>query len=369
MTASEFKAGDRVRIKVGANNLYMDYTGPGEGKVQNPNYPTLPSGSPYTVLVAVNGGVGKLFRAEDLELITATKDNKIADALKQTKKDLGLCEEFDQAVEEAKNLPLVKRLEYVARDRNEQSVFDHFLSVLNKPEYVMPEVPAKGDYVRLTMANGDVKEGEVESTEKNQEGQDYPQGFTEINLNKGIVYIFHCQQGFNYYNWANERKVVKVEHITKPVEIPEVGKWIAAVTQDGKTHTFEVTENDRSGDKVYLWNGKTSPLGNGYRPAINGSYSGCNIVSWDYVPAPVKPVETEGWWIAPSTFDPNRIQAFKTREDAVSGLGALTDANNVSEAYTKIARYSQTTGLRQYIPALLAIIKFIEQEESTTRGT
>lgn len=223
-----------------------------------------------------------------LELIPATnEDAKIEVALAQTKKDLGLCGGFDDAVEKARTMTFVDRLKHVAATEGRQDVFTHFEEILNKPEYVMPEVPKEGDYVRLTMKDGYSEEGEVKSTIEYQ-------GHVNVLVqgSKHRQWIPKTQADADYTRkWDGPRSIiVKVEKIAKPVEIPEIGKWIEATDAAGTTKVIEVNMNNHT-------NSKTTWIGNG-ESAFDGFYARIDdagkqsqgrrgrIVSWKYVDAP-----------------------------------------------------------------------------------
>lgn len=224
--------------------------------------------------------------------MTEFKEGDIDAALARLKKSEGLCDRFDAAVKRADNLTRLERLQFVAIDMDRGDLYNLLVKELDKPKYIVPTTPVKGEYVRLTMANGETREGEVRATGFVNNLNQYPGGYTSVNLQGDSswreYHIFHSQEGADHYDWAPDRKVVAVEKIVKPVELPEVGRWIEATDAEGTTKVIEVTINGTSLGVTRISHWWVSPNNARIDDAdlVDPSTDRGRIVSWKYVDKP-----------------------------------------------------------------------------------
>lgn len=212
------------------------------------------------------------------------EEARIDKALAVIKERYDLCYYFDDAVDRAKNLSLLDRLEFVAFEEGRMDLHTELVKELNKPTYEPPAVPDSGDYVKVTYLDGDTVEGEVGTVMRYR---DYNKvGFTGFQVGK---------------SWT---------------VIPEPG----SVYFESQPHRIAVTIKS--------------------------------------VERPVEPVEIDGYWVARRE-EHNDVAAWGSKD--FTNI-PVTTAYSLEEAYEKIKASSDVTYMRKYIPALLAIAKFFEQE-------
>jgi len=359
-----YAVGDKVTMRAGAKSLYDMELGGLTGEVKNAD--TTYASRTHTLEVKFpRDGTARLVRPEDVvpAKTGGYTDAQIDAALKTVKANGGYCREFDVAVQEAREMPLLDRLKYVADDNDRVHIYVELLDALKAaetPPYVMPKVPEVGDYVRLTMKNGKIKEGEVKNLRR----------WTDISFEPIEVSLPDGDYGYCYQkdpgNYNPMWQIIKVEQLPKPVKIPQIGKWVEAVTKDGKTHTFKVTANKYSTDstgatflRAEVKNGNdffVAPDRGYYRDETRW------IKSWEYV---AEPVEIDGYYIIWSNReDTYRAYRLVNLDSAKRDSGAWCSADDHEDAMSKIARYAATPDMQAYIPALVAITKFIALEET-----
>lgn len=187
---SKFKVGDRVKVVGKEWSAFAGVT----GVVTEEDTTGRPFIKPDKDRPDGFGRDSFFWAGSDVELVALNEDDKIEAALARTKKDLGLGSEFE--------------------------------SVLNKPEYVMPELPKTGDYVRVTYVNGDTHEAEVIGLRDSS--RICP--FYNIHFSDGrwTVVPVDAEAYKQYSKDEPHNVVVKVEHIERPIKPVEIdGYWIA----------------------------------------------------------------------------------------------------------------------------------------------
>lgn len=146
------------------------------------------------------------------------KGLEIEAALEEVKRAKKLCDEFDDAVDEAKSLPFyetdpVSALELVARRYERLDVFLQFRDTLS---FEPIEAPNVGDYVRLTMADGSTREGEVTRTRRSNLS---PEICVEVDRSRRAwIPLTQGQKSRSYRN-TPRFMIVRVEHIERPRKV------------------------------------------------------------------------------------------------------------------------------------------------------
>lgn len=146
------------------------------------------------------------------------KDLEIEAALEEVKRTKMLCDEFDNAVDEAKSLPFyatdpISALELVARRYDRLDVFLHFRETLL---FEPIEAPNVGDYVRLTMADGYTREGEVTGSYRSNTN---PEITVQLDGVTGAwIPLTQAHKSWSYRN-TPRFLIVKVEHIERPRKV------------------------------------------------------------------------------------------------------------------------------------------------------
>lgn len=146
------------------------------------------------------------------------KGLEIEAALEEVKRAKKLCDEFDNAVDEAKSLPFyetdpVSALELVARRYERLDVFLQFWDTLS---FEPIEAPSVGDYVRLTMADGSTREGEVTGSYRSNTNPEI-----RVEVDRSRLAWIPLTQGQKSRAYRNTPMflVVKVEHIERPRKV------------------------------------------------------------------------------------------------------------------------------------------------------
>ena len=212
------------------------------------------------------------------------EDARIDKALAVIRERHSLCHYFDDAVDRAKNLSLLDRLEFVAFEEGRMDLHTELVKELNKPAYEPPTVPENGDYVTVTYLNG-----------------------IEV---AGVVRRVGMYTGFTGF-WVGD--------FARWTIIPEPGSRFIEREPHNVAATIEVVKQ------------------------------------------PVEPVEIDGYWIVRG--EDTSVVAYLSEKDAAEEGGGYSTAESISSACEKIAFYSSRPAMREYIPALLAIVKFFEQEK------
>lgn len=196
----------------------------------------------------------------DLELV-APADTKpdLRAALDTLEEQEGLCVEFDRIVDIMLDDDPLVRLKYAADQEGYEYLFTRLDKILNppvKPKHVYKE----GDWVRITAGEA---RGSVERVK-------------EV-LIEGVVIRETMWYGFH-------------EIEPSAPAVPEKGRWIRATTKDGKTHEFEVTEDNDTGYSTYL----AHFPGEGYLLFLNPrngheDIPDREVIDWEYIEAPKGP--------------------------------------------------------------------------------
>lgn len=186
------------------------------------------------------------------------KDLEIDAALEEVKRAKKLCDEFDNAVAEAKSLPFyetdpVSALELVARRYERLDLFLRFTDTLL---FEPIEAPNVGDYVRLTMADGSTREGEVTMTRRVTTS---PEILVEVDRSRlAWIPLTQTQKSRGYLH-TPMFLIVKVEHIERPRKVMwPAGTFLESLPFPGVYR--RVAEDVYEGAKVVQLIGFEKPL-------------------------------------------------------------------------------------------------------------
>lgn len=344
-----FKPGDKITMKPGAKSLQGYDAGGKTGEVHDP---LVRGFKQYTLSVEFPGEYGrKLMRPEDiLPTVTTPTDDQIRAALATVKRENNYCEEFDCAVKEAENLDFLGRLKAVAVEKDRLDIYHQLLTAL-KPE---PEPEYKeGDRVHYTVNNIDFVQALIDGKWVYEYNPRSPDCISHDYDRKPFPHP--------------DRKIINTVNLkpgrefTVP-DVPEIGKWIEATYVDGHTDTFKVTRAAKFDAYAIIYGGQNKTQGDYlnlvFRPT-EWEQPERKIASWKYVDAPAKIVGIDGYLVR---WLDGRARAYNAtdRDGAEKGGSGLVEVGSVKDGYERIARYSHMASHREYVPALLAAIKFIK---------
>lgn len=275
------KRDDKITMREGALSRFGKEVGGRSGIVLSPGHLYEAPFTAYVHLMGLEGG--RLVRPED---ILPNEDEKIDAALKETKRVLELCGDFDEAVSRAKNMPLVDRLRYVADSMGKEYVFDYFNSILNEPASGVKV----GQWITGVDSKGQKFSFEVSGVEYNRNPKHAAvygsYWFVEGENHSVVVYVDGEPRKTlsartdrdNWANWTNDYAVTD----KKPMELPEVGRWIAATDVEGTTKVIKVRDHNRYGNTTLLsaW----GPNGNARIEHVGEVVvKEGTLVEWEYV--------------------------------------------------------------------------------------
>lgn len=203
-------------------------------------------------------------------------DTKINDALVALKRrHPELCWEFDHAVERARSLPFLDRLNFVAQEKNRLDLYKELVEILDPPAVVLEH--REGEYVHwkiIATFYAEFVDGAWYVRGEDNEAWEHPRTPKEF---EGL--------------WMEQEDIIShgfLKGTTSP-SIPEIGKWIRATTKDGKTHQFQVTDNDDHHGGVFLQEDVSS--GQDFYINLQPKESDDKtrwVVDWEYIQKPWK---------------------------------------------------------------------------------